>query len=164
MNQFRNHPIIQIIKFIGRKHIQFFLDRNVLLSLAVLFWNTWNMMVNSKNNYSFPINIVILLIYLYLYRSDDSFKVRFLLVYLLFSGLTISAESVIIFAIKGDPLRYRTTNFGTNVPIWLFSAYLNMMILMHLLNQYVLFVQNEIYLHIKDDLKTNLPFLRKNDF
>lgn len=161
MKRLQNHPIIQIFTFIVKKHIQFFLDRNVLLSLAVLFWNTWNMMINSKNNYNFPINLLILFIYLYLYRADKSFKVRFLLVYFLFSSLSISAESAIIFAIKGDPLHYRTTNFGTNVPVWLFSAYLNMIILLHLLNQYILFVQNDIYAHIKDDLKTNISFLKE---
>ena len=151
-----------IFKFIVKKHIQFFLDRNVLLSLALLFWNTWNLMVNSKNNYSVPISVVMLIIYLSLYRGERSFKIRFVLVYVMFSLLTITAESAVVYGIKGDPLNYQSTSFGTNVPIWLFSTYLNLMVLLHLLNQYVFFVQNEIYLHIRDDLHTNINFLRIN--
>ena len=162
MKNLMNHPIMLIFKFIVKKHIQFFLDRNVLLSLALLFWNTWNLMVNSKNNYSVPISVVMLIIYLSLYRGERSFKIRFVLVYVMFSLLTITAESAVVYGIKGDPLNYQSTSFGTNVPIWLFSTYLNLMVLLHLLNQYVFFVQNEIYLHIRDDLHTNINFLRIN--
>lgn len=157
-----NHPIVQIFKFIVKKHIQFFLDRNVLLSLALLFWNTWNLMVNSKNDYSVPVTLVMLIIYISLYRGDRSFKIRFVLVYIIFSVLTITAESAVVYSIKGDPLNYQSTSFGSNVPIWLFSTYLNLMVLLHLLNQYVYFVQNEIYLQIRDDLHTNIDFLRIN--
>lgn len=126
------------------EHFQFISSSNILITLVILFWSTLNIVHNYKSRYNIIYTILMVIIYLSVYRSDIAYKLRFLFVYVLFSLITISGESFVIYATKASAIKYGMTSLESNVPLWLFSAYLNMILLIHLLNQYALFFQSRI--------------------
>jgi len=105
------------------------LDKYILLSI-----NTLNLFYFSNTSFCIPITILLLILY-YNYSKDSySEKKKIILVYILFSLLTISGES--IFIRKTELLKYINSDIF-NVSSWLFSAYLNMVVLIFILNEII---------------------------
>ena len=105
------------------------LDKYVLLTI-----NTINLFYFSNSRFCLPITLVLLIIY-YKYSTDIYIdKKKLILVYILFSILTITGES--IFIQKTNLLNYTNSDIF-NVSSWLFSAYLNMVLLIYILNQVI---------------------------
>jgi len=119
------------------KHTFSFLTRhNTLVVLGVVVLNTINILVNHANTRVIPITLILLMMYMIMYRSEWRNKWILLFVYASFSVLTLGGESVVIWMTQGHALRYGKPSAGGNVPVWLFSAYLNMVLTVYLLTEY----------------------------
>ena len=124
------------MKLILLESFQFLKKRNTLVTLAVVFANTVNMLMNHANGLAPPMAVVLLLVYLVGTDSTKQHKAVLVFVYLSFSILTIGGESTMIAMSKGSALKYGTPSAGGNVPLWLFAAYLNMVLMIQLLMDY----------------------------
>lgn len=119
------------------KHTFSFLTRhNTLVVLGVVVLNTINILVNHANTRVIPITLILLMVYMIMYRSEWRDKWILLFVYASFSVLTLGGESVVIWMTHGRALRYGKPTGGGNVPVWLFSAYLNMVLTVYILTEY----------------------------
>lgn len=138
--------LFHYIKLIIQDSFRFLKQRNTLVILAVVFANTVNMLMNHANGLAPPIAVVLLLVYLVGTDSTRQQKAVLVFVYLAFSILTIGGESTMIAMSKGSALQYGTPSAGGNVPLWLFAAYLNMVLMIQLLTDY----GNMMYVNILD--------------
>ena len=105
------------------------LGKHILLTL-----NTINLFYLSHTHFCLPVTILLLVLYC-LYSKDNYVKKKnLILVYSLFSLLTITGES--IFIKTTNLLKYINPDIF-NVSSWLFSAYLNMVLLIYILKDSV---------------------------
>lgn len=109
---------------------------NTLVPLAIIIINTLNIFLNHANPVVLPVTILLVVVYMRLYQAPLHDKGILLFVYLAFSILTLCGESVVIWFTQGKALRYGKPTAGGNVPVWLFSAYFNMVLTIYLLREY----------------------------
>jgi hypothetical protein len=108
--------------------IEFYKD-DTLLKLCLLGLNTLNLFYCIETTYCLPITIILVLIYLNISNESVKEKKKIIGVWLVFSLLTLIGESIVISLNSKSPvLNYKNPDI-INVPSWLISAYLNMVIL-----------------------------------
>ena len=124
--------------------VKFLLQRNTLLSMVVMLLNTGVLLLYHDQKVGVLLSLSLLWTYLYFYRASRAKKWRMLFTYTIFSILTILGEEGVIQFSKGKALSYGTPSLKSHVPLWLFGAYLNMVILVWLLDDFALRVQEVI--------------------
>ena len=104
-------------------------NTDTLLKLCLLGLNTLNLFCFIETLYCLPITIILVLIYLKTSKESVHEKKNIIGVWLIFSLLTLLGESIVISLNNNNPvLKYKNPDI-INVPSWLISAYLNMVIL-----------------------------------
>ena len=119
--------------------IEFYKKNNeTLLKLCLLGLNTLNLFCFIETKYCLPITIILVLIYLGLSNEVIKEKKKIIGVWLIFSLLTLIGESIVISLNSNNPvLNYKNPDI-INVPSWLISAYLNMVVLILVLYKSIL--------------------------
>ena len=135
---------------LSKNTLSYLSTSNSILVIILVILNTLNIFYNYKNNWVLFISIILLVIYLLLLQASFQEKMVFIFIYLVFSITTLFGESIVISTTGGKALRYGVTSFNTNVPIWLFSAYLNMVLVILFLEK----IGNFIFLNIIHTVKT----------
>ena len=108
--------------------IEFF-KNDTVLKLCLLGLNTLNLFCFIETTYCLPITIILVLMYLNISNESVKEKKKIIIVWLVFSLLTLIGESIVISLNSKNPvLNYKNPDI-INVPYWLISAYLNMVIL-----------------------------------
>lgn len=123
------------MKVCKKKFLIFFKKNhyNNFLILVFLLLNSLNLFFNINSLYVLPITIILIVEYLHLSKIEYNKKKKFILIWLTFSILTFFGESIIIKFNKS--LKYNKNDI-INVPLWLFSAYANMVYSILFLNNY----------------------------
>jgi len=117
--------------------IEFF-KNDTLLKLCLLGLNTLNLFCFIETKYCLPITIILVLIYLNISNESVKEKKKIIGVWIVFSLLTLIGESIVISLDSKNPvLNYKNPDI-INVPLWLISAYLNMVILILVLYKTIL--------------------------
>ena len=142
--------VLDKILKLSKNTIGYLSHRNNILVILVVILNTLNILYNYKNYWVLFISILLLVVYLLLLKSPFKEKLVFIFIYLVFSITTLIGESIVISTTGGKALQYGITSFNTNVPIWLFSAYLNMVLAILFLEK----IGNYLFLNIIPTVKT----------
>ena len=119
------------------KFIQFYTKNNYdnTLKLILLIINTLSLIYFIETSWCIPITVILLSIYLFVSKKELKDKKSLVYTWIIFSLATILAESFII-SYKVIPiLKYKNPDIN-NVPLWLISAYLNMVISIIIVNDY----------------------------
>lgn len=122
--------------------IDFLLRPNSLLAMSVMLVNTGVILMYHDQKIGVLLSLSLLGIYLYLYQSSRSRKWRMLFTYTIFSILTILGEETVIQFSKGKALTYGKPSLKSHVPLWLFGAYLNMVIMVWFLDDLGIQIEN----------------------
>ena len=113
-------------------------NQEAILKLFLLGLNTLNLLCFIETSYCLPITILLVLIYLNASNESVREKKKIIGVWLIFSLLTLFGESIVISLNSNNPvLKYKNPDF-INVPSWLISAYLNMVVLVLVLYKNIL--------------------------
>ena len=120
-----NNFLKQTTNFLFNKETTLVSSVNLLLILNLLL---------HKNKNHIILHFVIMLIYFIFSKRKD--KLIIFCVYILFSLLSFFAESHIIKITNKETLQYNSPYKINNVPFWLFSAYLGMVINIFLFYDY----------------------------
>ena len=108
--------------------IEFF-KNDTVLKLCLLGLNTLNLFYYIETIYCIPVTIGLVLLYLNVSNESVKEKKKIIIVWLVFSLLTLIGEPIVISLNSKNPvLNYKNPDI-INVPYWLISAYLNMVIL-----------------------------------
>ena len=109
--------------------IDFYKKNNeTLLKLCLLGLNTLNLFCFIETKYCVPTSIILVLIYLNISNESVKERKKIIAVWIVFSLLTLIGESIVISLNSENPvLNYKNSDI-INVPSWLISAYLNMVI------------------------------------
>ena len=119
------------------KFIQFYTKNNYdnTLKLILLIINTLSLIYFIETSWCIPITVILLSIYLFVSKKELKDKKSLVYTCIIFSLATILAESFIISYIVIPILKYKNPDIN-NVPLWLISAYLNMVISIIIVNDY----------------------------
>ena len=123
----------------------FLVQRNSLLSIIIMLINTGVLLLYHDKKEGIVLSFVLLCTYLYFYRAPKAKKTRMLFTYIVFSVLTILGEEYVIQFSQGKALSYGTPSLQTHVPLWLFGAYLNMVVLVWLLDDFGLYAEKVLF-------------------
>lgn len=121
---------------------KFMIRSNTILSVVVMLLNTLVLLHFHDSQLSIVPSVVLLFVYLYFYKTSRSHKSRMLFTYIMFSLLTLAGEDFVISFSKGKALKYGSPSLQTRVPLWLFGAYLNMTVLIWLLDDFGKYTEN----------------------
>ena len=125
-------------------NMNFVVKRNTIVSILMMIINTIYIIKFYQNKHVIYISICLLFLYIYLLNTSIAKKISLIVVYIVFSAITLIGEHFVILYTKGSALKYSNTIPGMNVPAWLFVAYLNMVILIELLNNYTIEINKVI--------------------
>ncbi len=133
-----------------KKILSYLTKKNSILVFILVIFNTLNILSNYKTNRVIIYTAMMAIVYLTLLDASVQDKIVLLFIFFVFSITTIIGESIVISTTKGNAIRYGVTSFNTNVPVWLFSAYFNMVVA-------ILFLQkfgSYLFLNTRTTVKT----------
>ena len=119
------------------KLIQFYTKNNYdnILKLSLLIINTISLLYFIETSWCVPITILLLTIYLIKSKIQLQNKKTIVYIWIIFSFTTLLGESLVISSRDIPILKYKNPDIN-NVPLWLISAYLNMVISVIILYDY----------------------------
>jgi hypothetical protein len=119
------------------KLIQFYTKNNYdnILKLSLLIINTISLLYFIETSWCLPITILLLSIYLIKSKIELKNKKSLVYIWIIFSLTTLLGESLVISSRDIPILKYKNPDIN-NVPLWLISAYLNMVISVIILYDY----------------------------
>ena len=119
------------------KLIQFYTKNNYdnILKLSLLIINTIGLLYFIETSWCVPITILLLTIYLFKSKIQLQNKKTIVYTWIIFSLTTFIGESLVISSRDIPILKYKNPDIN-NVPLWLISAYLNMVISVIILYDY----------------------------
>ena len=117
-------------------NIGFIFKYNTIISFFFLIITTLCIIYLYNKNIGFYLSLLLVPIFLVLYRTSKKNKCKMLFIYLIFSIVTFLGEALVIYKTNAKALVYTHTVSCLKVPSWLFLAYLNMVIFIWLLDDY----------------------------
>ena len=118
-----------------KRNLVFFLKKENMLKSIFISLNSLNLYFFMDKKKCIINTFILFTIYFYISDTNKNDKIKLFLIWLIFSILTISGESLIISKTKGKQIKYNKADVF-NVNSWLFTAYGSMVFTVILLNDY----------------------------